>query len=569
MKKSLLLLFVLYSFIASTQEEILELYKKGETPTYDQTIEFYKYLADEYSNAKLVEVGQSDYGKPIYVFLIYPNTKRYEIKDFSKETVILINNAIHPGEPCGVDACMSIAYNTLFEGKYAKSKYNCVLAIIPIYNVGGSHNRGAYSRANQVGPKEHGFRGNARNLDLNRDFIKADSKNAFTFMKIFQWLKPSLFIDTHTSNGADYQYTMTLITSQPDKMHPLLKEYTRNTLNPYIYKRMAEKEDTLTPYVNSVGRTPDTGIMDYLETPRYSTGYATLFNCISFVTEAHMLKTYQERVESTKNILYTLLSYAEVHHEEIKKLKDQADADTKTKNSFDLKWELDTTNYQDFVFRGFEYELIPSELTKEKRLKYYSDQPKNYNIKYYDHYKSTLNKVKPKYYLIPGQWEEVIYRLMVNEIEMQTIQKDTSIQVQGYYIDDYQTLNQPYEGHYMHHDIKVSSNQFSYEAKKGDLLIPTGTVNDYFLMSVLEPDAVDSYFVWNFFDEILGRKEYFSPYVFEEKAIDILERNPKLKKEYESKVNDFKNRWEALDYIYRNSEMYERTHNLYPVLRIE
>lgn len=569
MKQIIFLLVFLYSFDSLCQQELLDLYKKGETPTYDQTIQFYKNLADEYGAAELVEMGQSDYGKPIYVFLIYPNSQPKEIKDFADETVILINNAIHPGEPCGVDACMNFAYSTLFEMKYAKSKFNCVYAIIPIYNVGGAHNRGAYSRANQIGPKEHGFRGNARNLDLNRDFIKADSKNAFTFMKIFQWLKPALFIDTHTSNGADYQYTMTLITSQPDKMHPLLRDYTRDKLNPYIYQDMAEKQDTITPYVNSVGRTPDTGIKDYLETPRYSTGYATLFNCISFVTEAHMLKPYHDRVKSTMNILYTISSFAENNHEEIKKLKEQANDDVKTKQSFGLQWELDTNKYQDFIFRGYEYELIPSSLTFEKRLKYYSDKPRNYKIKYFDHYKTKLERDKPKFYLIPGQWEHVIHRLKINNIEMQTLNKDTNIQVQGYYVDEIQTLTRPYEGHYMHHDIEVSTSQFTYPAKNGDVLIPTGTENDYFLMSVLEPDAVDSYLVWNFFDEILGRKEYFSPYVFEDKAVEILERNPKLRQEYETKVKDFKSRWEALDYIYRNSEMYEKTHNLYPVFRIE
>ncbi len=552
----------------SQEPEILNLYKKGETPTYDQVIDFYKNLEQKYSSAKLVEMGESDYGKPIYVFLIYPNTKRYVINDFSKETVVLINNAIHPGESCGVDACMSFANSILFEMKYAKSKNDLVYAIIPIYNVGGAHNRGSVSRANQMGPKEHGFRGNARNLDLNRDFVKADSKNAFTFMKIFQWLDPSVFIDTHTSNGADYQYTMTLITSQPDKMNKVLRDFTREKFVPFIYKDMEQKEDTITPYVNSIGRTPDTGIQDYLETPRYSTGYATLFNCISFVTEAHMLKPYKDRVESTKNILYTISEFVRINSKEIKALKEKANDITANSLGSDLKFELDTTKYQKMTFRGYEYELVPSILTSEKRLKYYSNKPKNYEIKYYDHYKSSLFRSKPKYYLIPGQWHHVIHRLKSNEIKMVEIQKDTSIKVEGHYIQDYKTLNRPFEAHYLHYDIELETVQFEYHAKKGDLLIPMNTAKDYFLMSVLEPDATDSYFAWNFFDEILGRKEYFSPYVFEEKAIEILERNPELKKKYEEKVSQFGSRWEKLDYIYRNSGMYEKSHNLYPVFRI-
>lgn len=564
----LIFLFIL-PFISIAQfPEILNRYKKNETPTYDEVIEFYQGLDNAYSSAKLIEMGESDYGKPIYVFLIYPNTKNYEIKDFSKETVILINNAIHPGESCGVDASMSFAFNTLFEMKYGDSKNDLVYAIIPIYNVGGAHNRGTNSRANQMGPREHGFRGNARNLDLNRDFIKADSKNAFTFMKIFQWLKPSLLIDTHTSNGADYQYTMTLITSQPDKMNKVLRDFTREKLVPYIYQDMAESQDTITPYVNSIGKTPDTGIKDYLETPRYSTGYAALFNCISFVTEAHMLKPYKDRVESTKRILYSITSFVDRNRAEIKALKEKADAITANDLGANLQFELDTTKFQNIQFRGYEYEFLPSILTSEKRLKYYSNKPKTYNIKYFDRYKSVLYRTKPKYFLIPKQWHHVIHRLQSNNIEMIEIDKDTSIKVEGHYIQDYQTVKNPYEGHYMHYDVKIESSIFEYEGKKGDVLIPMGTSNDYFLMSVLEPDATDSYFAWNFFDEILGRKEYFSPYVFEEKAIEILERNPELKKKYEAKVKDMNSRWEKLDYIYRHSGMYEKTHNLYPVFRV-
>jgi hypothetical protein len=331
---------------------------------------------------------------------------------------------------------------------------------------------------------------------------------------------------------------------------------------------MARKQDTIAPYVNSIGRTPDTGISDYLETPRYSTGYTNLFNCISFVSEAHMLKPYKDRVESTINLLFTLLEFAETNHKELLDIKKKADADIKNRQEFSLAFSLDTSRYEDFIFRGYEYELVPSILTSEDRLLYKSNKPKEYNIKYFNHYKSTIKRHKPKFYLVPGQWEQVIHRLKASNIDMIKIETDSSFHVEAFYIDDYETNNRPFEGHYLHKNVKLKSTEFNYKAKSGDFLIPTGTSNDYFLMSVLEPDAMDSYFTWNFFDEILGRKEYFSPYVFEEKAIEILDRNPELKKEYNSKIKDFKSRWEALDYIYRHSNMYEQTHNLHPVFRI-
>ena len=100
-----------------------------------------------------------------------------------------------------------------------------MIVIIPVYNVGGALNRGSYSRANQNGPEAYGFRGNARNLDLNRDFIKCDSRNARSFNRLFNQWKPDVFVDTHTSNGADYQYVMTLISTQKDRLGGALGEF--------------------------------------------------------------------------------------------------------------------------------------------------------------------------------------------------------------------------------------------------------------------------------------------------------------------------------------------------------
>ena len=92
---------------------------------------------------------------------------------------------------------------------------------IPQYNVGGASRRNCCTRANQDGPEGYGFRGNAANLDLNRDFIKMDSRNAEAFVALFRAMDPDVFVDTHTSNGADYPYTMTLITTQEDKAGPV------------------------------------------------------------------------------------------------------------------------------------------------------------------------------------------------------------------------------------------------------------------------------------------------------------------------------------------------------------
>ena len=126
-------------------------------------------------------------------------------------------------------------------GKKITLPDNVVLAIIPVYNIGGALNRNSFSRANQNGPESYGFRGNAQNLDLNRDFIKCDSKNARSFTEIFHYLNPDIFIDNHVSDGADYQHVMTLITTQHNKLGNELGEWLKKTFEPKLFTGMHDK----------------------------------------------------------------------------------------------------------------------------------------------------------------------------------------------------------------------------------------------------------------------------------------------------------------------------------------
>ena len=184
---------------------------------------------------------------------------------------------------------------------------NIVICIIPIYNVGGSLNRNSTSRVNQNGPKSYGFRGNARNFDLNRDFIKNDTKNAQSFAEIFHYINPDIFIDNHVSNGADYQYSLTHLFTQHNKLGGELGDFLNNKMIPDLVKSLENKNLIITPYVNVFNQVPDMGFSQFLDSPRYSTGYTTLFNSLGFMVETHMLKPYDQRVKGTHEILFSTL----------------------------------------------------------------------------------------------------------------------------------------------------------------------------------------------------------------------------------------------------------------------
>ena len=541
-----------------------------ETGTYTEVIAFYKNLADAYPSISLEEFGETDSGLPLHLAIYSPEGEFDMEKLRESKSVMLINNGIHPGESDGIDATMMLLRD--MAGDSIASPKNTIIATIPIYNVGGALNRNSTSRTNQNGPKEYGFRGNARNYDLNRDFIKADTKNAQTFYEIFHYLNPDVFIDNHVSNGADYQYTLTHLFTQHDKLGGNLGDYLQNKMMPALEDSLKAKDWDITPYVNVFNEVPEKGFPQFMDTPRYSTGYATLWNTLGMMVETHMLKPYDKRVAGTYELMRSMVEITDAETSIIKELRNQARRQYLTDRTYNLKFEVDLENPSKREFKGFEGENVTSEVTGNERLSYNREKPFTKEIEYYDNFKVAEKIEIPRAYIIPQGWWQAIDRLKMNNIKMEPFDKDTLIKVEVYKIEDFETSETAYEGHYLHKNTKVSKTNEEVQFRKGDYLITSFQDGARYLLETLEPSAVDSFFNWNFFDTILQQKEGFSPYVFEDVAKELLDSNAELKKEFEDKKSsdaDFRNNWYAqLDWIHKKSQNYEEAHLRYPVFRL-
>jgi hypothetical protein len=443
-----------------------------------------------------------------------------------------------------------------------------VIAFIPAYNVGGMMNRNSTSRANQNGPDEYGFRGNAQNLDLNRDFIKMDSENAFTFAKIFHALNPDVFVDTHVSNGADYQYTLTYISSMKERLAPSMKKITYEKLLPWMNVNLKKDGWDLFPYVELKGETPEDGLYAFNDLPRYAMGYATLFHAISFTTETHMLKPFPQRVQSTLAFLNRLIEYTASNAKEIE-LARKASIDYWNEQSI-YKFNYELTEIKDSVlFKGYTFSKPISEVTNLPRLKYHTDEPFEKYIPWYGTYEAKSTQEIPDFIVVSRQSKRVLERLVANKIDMSTIKKDTLIVLLKEKVFAFDSPTKPYEGHYYHSKMQSAIKQDTLFLKPGDVVIPTTQFARPYLLATCLASSEDSYFRWNFFDSYLQQKEYFSAYVFEDKAIDILKEKPWLKDELERlKANDQsvqQSPWEQLFFIYKNSDMFEETVNVLPI----
>lgn len=515
-------------------------------------------------------MGLTDGGEPLQM-LVFSSNKIFDFDKLTKtKTIILINNGIHAGESDGIDASMQL-FRDLALGKIVVPK-NVVLIAIPVYNIEGCLNRNSTTRVNQNGPEEYGFRANGRNFDLNRDCIKTDTKNNKSFSEMYHLVQPDIFIDNHVSNGADYQYALTYIMTEPKKLGNPLGDFIANELTPAIVADLKFKNIVASPYVNVERTMPEKGFAQFFDSPRYTTGYASLFNSIGFVIETHMLKSYSSRVKVTYEFIKSTLEFAEKNTSKIKKVRIENQKQFQPKQKYVLKWAIDSTKVTKIQFLGYEGLYKKSEVTTTERLFYDRTKPFQKEIDFYGVYKPIKDIIIPDFYVIPKAFWTITNLLQLNKIQYKLVQRDTIIEVQSYRIVEYNTTKNAYEGHYLHSATRVALSTVKKQFFKGDFIVSTKQIGVKYLLETLEPEAVDSFFNWNFFDTILQQKEGYSEYVFEDLANDFLNKNPYLRTLLELKIkqdkNFAKNPEAQLDWVHKNSPFYEKEHLQYPIYRI-
>jgi hypothetical protein len=568
MKHLYVLLFACLCAILATAQPAL--YQQNRTIEYADLIKAYQKLDEVSDQVMMTKYGETDAGYPVHLVVV---GKGAHSKNFAKRkgAVLLIMNGIHPGESEGIDASLEMVQD-IVSGKM-KLHDSVTLCIIPVYNVEGMLNRRKYTRMNQDGPIEKGFRGTARNFDLNRDFMKADAKNTFAFYKLFHDWDPDVFIDNHTSNGADYQYTMTLITTQRQKLGGAAASFLHESMKPALYADMLAKGQEMTPYVHLFGKAPDEGgFEEFVESPRYSTGFTSLFGTLGFVAETHMLKPYPARVKATRQLMESMIAFTGAHAGEIHSVRAEDKDIYNALKKYPTNYRIDTAVSTSLAFKGYEVTRENSSLGNYQRMLYDRNRPYTKNIPYFNYAVPGAEISVPKSFVIPAGWNEMIARLKANQVSMRTFSQDTFLMVTSCYIDAYSS-SPPYEGHHVNSRIKMRTTLSKMRFAKGDVIVHTSQPGCRYIMEALSPEAEDGFFAWNFFDGILNMKEGFSDYAFEDDAMKLVNESPEMRKRLEdwkaANPDKAKSSWETLLFIYKNSHYYEPEHNRLPVYRVE
>jgi hypothetical protein len=366
---------------------------------------------------------------------------------------------------------------------------------------------------------------------------------------------------------------MTLITTQPDKAGPVLGPYLRERVNPALYAGMEERDWPMVPYVQPRDQVPESGIVGFLETPRYSTGYTALWGTLGFTSEAHMLKPFVDRVAATRDLIEVLVQWTASHKGEVQAIRAASAAHFSSASEMPVRWALSALDSTMLAFTGYTARREVSAVTNGVRLIYDREELWKADIPVFNRYLTTDVAQVPHAYIVPQAWREVISRLDANGVHMLRVPRDTSLVVEVTYIDAFHSGSLAYEGHHMNRLDSMHRLTQSVQLFLGDYIIPTAAQPSIrYIVETLEPQAHDAFFVWNFFDSAMQRKEGYSAYVFEETAEELLAADHALRKAFNSARKEHpdwsENEGAALRWVYEHSPHFEGTSNRYPVYRL-
>lgn len=576
--KATLLLLALTASSAAGTTTLQTYYEKSgykATPRYAQTAEFCKRLDKASRWVRFTSFGRSPQGRDLPLLVVDKNEtfvpKRVRAKG---KVVLLIQAGIHAGEIDGKDAGLMLIRDIITRPAYAPMLDHVVILFIPIFNVDGHERFGPYSRINQNGPEEMGWRTTAANLNLNRDYLKADTPEMRAWLELFQEWKPDFFIDCHVTDGADYQYVLTYAMDVFGNMTPNLTEWTREKYLAPVKQSLLDAGIEMFPYVGLIQPPdPTKGMRSWVATPRFSEGYTSLQNRPGLLVETHMLKDYKTRVTATYQLLketVLLLNREYVGLRSAVKEADEYVADEAFRRKpFALTFKADPDGRM-IDFKGTGFTVEESEVSGAKWYRF-DGGPETFRIEYLDKQRPVRTIALPEAYIIPPEWRDVIDRLDLHGVELKRTKDAQTIRVESYRFDNPNWRDKPFEGRVtMTFDVEAIEEERTYPA--GSVIVDMNQPLAQVAAHILEPRAPDSFVMWGFFNAIFERKEYAEAYVMEKMARKMLAENPALKREFEEKKSndeEFANDPRAiLDWFYRRTPYWDKRINVYPVGRI-
>jgi hypothetical protein len=551
-----------------------------DSPTYDETVAWLERLVAASPKLRMVSLGTSPEGRELWMVVASaalsdgaaatPEELRARLRAAGKP-VLLAQAGIHSGEIDGKDAGMMLLRDLTVRGTKAELLDRASLLFVPIFSVDAHERRSVYGRINQRGPLHTGWRTNARNLNLNRDYAKLDTPEVRHMVRALDAWAPDLYLDLHVTDGADYQYDITFGWSErPAVWSPAIARWLDGVYRPGVSAALAGQGHIPGPLVFTVDPYDwRRGVARFGGPPRFSNGYGDARHLPTVLVENHSLKPYAQRVLGTYVLLEESLRLLGGPGGET--LREAVAADRSARPAtVPLDWrraEGAEPPTEEFLGVGQRVELSP--VSGDLRV-VWTGEPVTARVPVFQATEPAAAVERPAAYWVPAAWGDVIERLELHGIEMERLAEPRELEVEMYRLTGAETAEAPFEGR-----VRATATPVAERRRErfppGSVRVPTDQPLGELAVLLLEPASEDSFFQWGFFHEVLSRTEYVEDYVMEPMAERMLEADPDLRQAFLEKLRsdrEFRTDPGArLDWFYQRTPYHDDRYLLYPVAR--
>ncbi len=547
------------------------------TGRYDEVIKLCADFQKAYpKQVKCVEFGRTPENRPMLV-LVVSDTGAFTPQAAQKQglPVTLIQGGIHAGEIDGKDAGFLALRETL-DGKLAKGALGKqVLLFVPVFNVDGHERFGKWNRPNQRGPVEMGWRTTAQNFNLNRDYVKADSPEMAAMLKLVNAWDPLTYVDLHVTDGAKFQHDVSIQVEPVYSGDPEFRQ-AGLALRTNVINDIAKQGSTPQSYYMSFAKTddPQSGFVDGVSDPRFSTGYFPLRNRMALLVETHSWKDYPTRVRITHNSVVSILEQVAKNGQAWRQAALGADARASKLAGQEVALTYRTTDKTTMVdFQGYAYTRTPSDVSGILMTRYDEAKPQVWRVPLRDEVVPERVIAAPRAgYIVPAAWADIVAKkLALHGIAFRKLDKAMAqAQVETFRADKASFSATSFESH----QRLTLDGAWKAEARQltaGALFVPVNQPKARLVVAMLEPQAPDSLLAWGFFNNAYERKEYMEEYVAEDVAREQMAADPALAAEFKRRVETdpafAKNPHARLEFFARRHASWDERFNLYPVYR--
>jgi Zinc carboxypeptidase len=534
------------SLAASTKASPPDLLTTGEktgwneTAPYAEAVGISRRLERASRFVKVEEIGTTPEGRTM-IALIVSKDRAFtpEAAARTDKAVIMIQSGIHAGEIEGKDTVLMLVRDMTVSKQYAAWLDHAIFVIIPVFNVDGHEYFSPYHRPSQNGPKSTGRRANAQRLNLNRDYVKADTPEMHAWLRLFNAWTPDFLIDNHVTDGADFQYDVTWDMARNQDIAEPAGAWVRDQFIPELDKRMAADGHMVAPYGalrNAGGRRE---FFMEVFSPRYSHLYAATQNRPSLLVETHSLKAAKTRAWAHYDIMRHSIETILLDPEALRRAVREADREIASRAGergaapVYLAGKVSSES-RPLVYHSLRNGPFQSEVTGATVNRYLAE-PDDIQTVIHDRIDTTAEARVPLGYLIPAAWKQVADLLALHGVEMEQTTKPIEQEFETYRLSAVKFADRQQEGHVgVSFDAKPGTEKIAIAA--GSWWVPMKQRRARLVLSMLEPQAPDSLVRWGLMNSIFGGGEGVGEYLSEPIARRMMADNPELRKQFEARL---------------------------------